>query len=143
MSQLNGWHQFEDSLGICRFDFTNAHLGMATVSAVSGYDIDVQESLQDRAADLGAAAGLELPARAGPVAGAAVDALRLDPGGRRPGREHHGPLGPDGQRVPEEDRVRRRPGLPLPETLRALDLEELIAEWWSRSRPSAGWPRHA
>jgi hypothetical protein len=27
MGKLNGWHQFDDSLGVCRFDFTNAHRG--------------------------------------------------------------------------------------------------------------------
>jgi aldehyde:ferredoxin oxidoreductase len=46
MSQLNGWHQFDDSLGICRFDFTNAQRGTETVSAITGYDIDLPEALR-------------------------------------------------------------------------------------------------
>ena len=36
MTALNGWHQFDDSLGVCRFDFTNAQRGVETVAAITG-----------------------------------------------------------------------------------------------------------
>ena len=127
MSQLNGWHQFEDSLGICRFDFTNAHLGTATVSAVSGYEIDVQESLKIGrriSAQLrvwsflhGMDPSLERPStRYGsvPVDGPAQGANIMDHWDRMV-KEYRKKIGFDDG-----------PGLPLPETLKALDLEELI-----------------
>ena len=98
--------------------------GVETVAAITGYDIDLPEALQDRAADLGPAAGLELPARPGPIAGAALDALRLDPDGRPgQGRQHHGALGLDGARFREQIGFDAETGLPLPATLRTLDLE--------------------
>ena len=46
MGRLNGWHQFEDTLGVCRFDFTNADLGVQAVNAVTGWDLSVQDALK-------------------------------------------------------------------------------------------------
>jgi aldehyde:ferredoxin oxidoreductase len=127
MTAINGWHQFEDSLGICRFDFTNAQLGTATVSAVSGYDIDLQESLR---------IGRRISAQ-----------LRvwsflhgMDPAKERPSTRYgsipvDGPA--KGSNIMEHwDRMvttfrqnigfDTEIGLPLPATLKALDLDDLV-----------------
>ncbi|MCC7370962.1 MAG: hypothetical protein IT306_21285 [Chloroflexi bacterium] len=127
MTAINGWHQFEDSLGICRFDFTNAHLGTATVSAVSGYDIDLPEALK---------IGRRISAQ-----------LRIwsflhgmDPSKERPSTRY-GSVPVDGpakgsnimdhwDRMVSTFRERigfdTEQGLPLPATLVELDLEEMI-----------------
>ncbi|MFN8526179.1 MAG: aldehyde ferredoxin oxidoreductase C-terminal domain-containing protein [Chloroflexota bacterium] len=46
MGHLNGWHQFDDSLGVCRFDFTNAKMGVETVAAITGWDLDLPAALK-------------------------------------------------------------------------------------------------
>jgi aldehyde:ferredoxin oxidoreductase len=127
MGKLNGWHQFDDSLGICRFDFTNARRGVETVAAVTGWDIDLAEALK---------IGRRISA-----------ALRvwsfqhgMDPALERPSTRYgsipiDGPA--QGANIMEHwDAMLRRYrtvlgydtelGLPLPETLRELGLEELI-----------------
>ncbi|MCC6180104.1 MAG: hypothetical protein IT305_32720 [Chloroflexi bacterium] len=127
MTRLNGWHQFDDSLGICRFDFTSAQLGTETVSAITGWDIDVPEALR---------IGRRISAQ-----------LRiwsflngLDPSKERPSKRYgsipvDGPA--QGANIMEhwDSMVRQfreaigfdpELGLPLPETLRELDLDELI-----------------
>jgi len=127
MTQMNGWHQFEDSLGVCRFDFTNGQLGSATVSAVTGYDIDLPEALR---------IGKRISA-----------ALRLwsflhgmDPSGERPSKRY-GSIPVDGPAqganiMDHWDRMVRSfrerigydPdfGVPLPPVLKSLDIEEYV-----------------
>jgi aldehyde:ferredoxin oxidoreductase len=127
-AQLNGWHQFEDSLGVCRFDFTHARLGVETVNAVTGWDLTLEDALQiGRRISTqlrlwsflhGMDPALERPSARygsepvdGPAAGAAI--------------------------MPHWDRMVRGAfervgwdpasgGVPLPETLRALDLPDLV-----------------
>jgi aldehyde:ferredoxin oxidoreductase len=127
MTALNGWHQFDDSLGICRFDFTNAQRGVETVSAISGYEIDLPEALK---------IGRRISAQ-----------LRvwsflhgLDPSQERPSARY-GSIPTDGPakgaNIMEHwdwmvrsfrERIGFEPetGLPLASTLKELDLEELI-----------------
>jgi aldehyde:ferredoxin oxidoreductase len=127
MVNLNGWHQFDDCLGVCRFDFTNAQLGIATVNAVTGWDLTLADALQ---------IGRRISAQ-----------LRvwsflhgLDPALERPSTRY-GSVPVDGPAAgadirPHWDGMVRRfferigwspeGGVPLPETLRALDLAELV-----------------
>jgi aldehyde:ferredoxin oxidoreductase len=127
MTALNGWHQFDDSLGICRFDFTNAQRGCETVSAISGYEIDLPEALK---------IGRRISAQ-----------LRvwsflhgLDPSRERPSTRY-GSIPQDGpakganimehwdwmvRTFRENIGFDAETGLPLPATLRELDLDNLI-----------------
>jgi aldehyde:ferredoxin oxidoreductase len=127
MTALNGWHQFDDSLGICRFDFTNAQRGVETVSAISGYEIDLPEALK---------IGRRISAQ-----------LRvwsflhgLDPSRERPSTRY-GSIPQDGparganimehwdwmvRTFRENIGFDADTGLPLPSTLRELGLENLI-----------------
>lgn len=127
MVRLNGWHQFDDCLGVCRFDFTNAQLGVETVNAVTGWNLSVEDALR---------IGRRISAQ-----------LRvwsflhgLDPSLERPSTRYgsvptDGPAA--GANIMEhwDGMVRRfrtligwepEQGIPLPETLRELGLEELI-----------------
>jgi aldehyde:ferredoxin oxidoreductase len=127
MVNLNGWHQFDDSLGVCRFDFTNARMGVETVNAVTGWNLSLEDALK---------IGRRISAQ-----------LRvwsflhgLDPSLERPSTRYgsipqDGPA--QGANIMEHwDSMAARfrsligyspdEGLPLPETLRELDLEELI-----------------
>jgi aldehyde:ferredoxin oxidoreductase len=127
MAKLNGWHQFDDSLGICRFDFTNAHRGVETVSAITGWDLDLPTAMK---------------------IGRRISAMLriwnfqhgLDPSKERPSTRYgsipiDGPA--QGANVMEhwDGMVRRfrelsgsdpELGLPTAETLRELDLEDQI-----------------
>jgi aldehyde:ferredoxin oxidoreductase len=127
MARLNGWHQFEDCLGVCRFDFTNADYGTKTVSAVTGWDIDVAEALRIGrrvSAQLrvwsflhGLDPSIERPStRYGsvPVDGPAQGANIM---------EHWDSMVHDFRQKAGYD---PELGLPLPATLSELDLEELI-----------------
>jgi aldehyde:ferredoxin oxidoreductase len=128
MAKLNGWHQFDDSLGVCRFDFTNAPKGVEVVAAVTGWeDLDLAEAM-----------------RIGRRISAALRVWSfqhgLDPSLERPSTRYgsipiDGPA--QGANVMEhwDSMVRgfreqigwdSELGLPLPKTLRELDLEELI-----------------
>jgi len=44
-AQFNGWHQFDDCLGVCRFCFTNASLGIDALNAVTGWDFTLDEAM--------------------------------------------------------------------------------------------------
>lgn len=127
MGRLNGWHQFDDSLGVCRFDFTNAQRGVEAVNAVTGWELSLPDALN---------VGRRISAT-----------LRvwsflhgLDPKLERPSKRY-GSIPVDGPAqgadvMAEWDTMLRTYrlalggdevlGLPLPETLRELDLEELI-----------------
>jgi aldehyde:ferredoxin oxidoreductase len=128
MARLNGWHQFDDSLGVCRFDFTNAIKGVEVVAAVTGWeDLDLAEAM-----------------RIGRRISAALRVWSfqhgLDPALERPSTRYgsipiDGPA--QGANIMEhwDSMVRgfreqigwdAELGLPLPKTLRELDLEELI-----------------
>jgi aldehyde:ferredoxin oxidoreductase len=127
MGRLNGWHQFEDCLGVCRFDFTNASIGVDAVNAVTGWDLTVPDAL---------------------VIGRRISTMLrvwsflhgLDPKLERPSKRY-GSVPIDGpaqgadvmQHWEGMLRNYRRMlgwdenlGLPLPETLRELELEELV-----------------
>jgi aldehyde:ferredoxin oxidoreductase len=127
MGRLNGWHQFDDSLGVCRFDFTNAHRGVEAVNAVSGWDLSLEDALN---------------------IGRRISAMLrvwsflhgLDPKRERPSKRY-GSVPVDGPAqgadiMPHWDGMLRHYrrllgwdeelGLPLPETLKELDLEDLI-----------------
>ncbi|MHB1417273.1 MAG: aldehyde ferredoxin oxidoreductase family protein, partial [Chloroflexota bacterium] len=42
---FNGWHQFEDCLGVCRFCFTDATLGVPTLNAITGWELTQEEAM--------------------------------------------------------------------------------------------------
>ena len=42
---FNGWHQFDDSLGVCRFCFTDASAGLEALNAITGWDFTLAEAL--------------------------------------------------------------------------------------------------
>jgi aldehyde:ferredoxin oxidoreductase len=127
MAKLNGWHQFDDCLGICRFDFTNARMGVETVNAITGWNLTLEDAMRigRRISALlrvwsflhGLDPALERPSTRygsvpvdGPAAGANV-------------MEHWDDMVRDfRQKIGQDPEL----GLPLPETLRELDLEELI-----------------
>jgi aldehyde:ferredoxin oxidoreductase len=127
MAVLNGWHQFEDCLGVCRFDFTNAELGLAAVNAVTSWELTLSDAL---------------------IVGRRISAqLRvwsflhgLDTSLERPSRRY-GSVPVDGPArgadiMPHWDRMKRSfwekigwdpdTGVPLPGTLRDLGLAELV-----------------
>jgi aldehyde:ferredoxin oxidoreductase len=127
MGRLNGWHQFDDSLGVCRFDFTNAAVGVEAVNAVTGWSLTVPDAL---------------------VIGRRISTMLrvwsflhgLDPKLERPSKRY-GSIPTDGPAeganiMPHWDGMLRNyrrmlgwdeeHGIPLDETLRELDLAELI-----------------
>lgn len=127
LSKLNGWHQFEDCLGVCRFDFTNARLGVDTVNAITGWDLELSDALA-----IGRRVSTQLRVWS--------FLHGLDPLLERPSARY-GSVPTDGPAqgadiMPHWDWMVRRyreligwepeTGLPLPETLRALDLAELV-----------------
>jgi aldehyde:ferredoxin oxidoreductase len=127
MGRLNGWHQFDDSLGVCRFDFTNAHRGVEAVNAVTGWNLTLEDALR---------------------IGRRISAMLrvwsflhgLDPAKERPSTRYgsvpvDGPA--EGANVMEHwDYMVRKfrgligsdpeLGLPTAETLKGLELEELV-----------------
>ena len=128
MSALNGWHQFDDSLGICRFDFTNASRGVETVAAITGYD------------DLDLADAMRIGRRISAQLRVWSFLHGLDPSKERPS-VRYGSIPVDGpakgsnimehwdwmvSTFRERIGFDQETGLPLPATLRELDLEELI-----------------
>jgi aldehyde:ferredoxin oxidoreductase len=44
-AQFNGWHQFDDCLGICRFICTNSDLAIQALNAVTGWDFTLDEAM--------------------------------------------------------------------------------------------------
>jgi len=129
-ADFNGWHQFDDCLGICRFCLTNAELGIRALNAVTGWDYTLDEAM---------ATGRRI-----------VNALRvfnlrhgLDPRLERPSPRYgsapvDGPAA--GKSIMEgwDDMLRLyyarmgwgpATGKPLPETLRGLGLDELVGTY--------------
>ena len=43
---MNGWHMFEDCLGVCRFNMTAYKLGADTFNAATGFDLSIPEILK-------------------------------------------------------------------------------------------------
>lgn len=126
--QFNGWHQFEDCLGACRFCVTDAHLAVEALNAITGWDFTVDEAIS--------------------VGRRAVNQLRvfsfrngLRPELERPSPRYgsvpvDGPVAGVGIGTHWDSMVRNyrqlmgwdpENGKPLPETLRGLGLEYLIA----------------
>lgn len=127
MGRLNGWHQFDDCLGVCRFDFTNAHRGVESVAAVTGWDLDLP-------------AAMKIGRRISALLRVWSFLHGLDPKLERPSKRY-GSVPIDGPAQGADVmahwdhmlRTYRRLlgwdeelGLPRPETLRELELEELI-----------------
>src|SRR5262249_41351966 len=44
-ADFNGWHQFDDSLGICRFCNTHAGLAIDVLNAITGWDVTLDEAM--------------------------------------------------------------------------------------------------
>ncbi|HID86824.1 MAG TPA: hypothetical protein EYP55_05525 [Anaerolineae bacterium] len=128
-AKVGGWRQFEDCLGICRFCSTNPALVVKCVNAVTGWNMSIEEALD--------------------VGRRAINRLRLfnlrhglDPALEAPSPRYcstpvDGPV--KGISIAEHFEGMRRnywremgwdaeTGRPLPETLRRLGLEELIAD---------------
>jgi aldehyde:ferredoxin oxidoreductase len=124
-----GWRQFEDCLGICRFCSTNPLVVLECVNSVTGWQIDVQESLA--------------------IGQRAVNQLRvfnfrhgLDPTLEAPSPRYgstpvDGPA--EGKAIAKHFEWMKRSywqqmgwdvetGRPLPETLERLGLADLVAE---------------
>lgn len=129
-ADFNGWHQFDDCLGICRFCLTNAELGIRALNAVTGWDYTLEEAM---------ATGRRI-----------VNTLRvfnlrhgLDTRLERPSPRYgsvpiDGPAAGKGI-MPRWDEMRAlyytrmgwdpTSGKPLPETLRSLGLAELVGTY--------------
>jgi len=128
-AKINGWRQFEDCLGTCRFCTPNAQLTVDCVNAVTGWNLTVPDAMTigRRAINLlrvfnfrnGLSADLEAPSvRYGstPLDGPCKDKA-IGPHWREMVQNYYGLMGWD-----------RKTGKPLPETLRALGLGELVAD---------------
>jgi len=127
MGRLNGWHQFDDSLGVCRFDFTNASMGVDAVNAVTGWELTVPDALK-------------IGRRISTTLRVWSFLHGLDPKLERPSKRY-GSIPIDGPAegadiMPHWDGMLRNYrrmlgwdenlGLPLPETLQELELQELV-----------------
>lgn len=129
-ADFNGWHQFDDCLGICRFCLTNADLGIRALNAVTGWDYTLDEAMTT---------GRRI-----------VNALRvfnlrhgLDPRLERPSPRYgsvpvDGPAAGKGIMERWDDMLRLyygrmgwdpATGKPLPETLDGLGLGELVGTY--------------
>ena len=130
VGQINGRRQFDDSLGVCRFDSQDLLLELKTFNAVTGLDYQPLDALRKgrqivhlmRAFNVrhGLTADLEEPSPrycSNPTDGGATDS---NPQAAWPlmKRNYYRTMGWD------EDT-----GIPLPDTLRELDLDELIPEF--------------
>lgn len=126
----NGWRQFEDSLGVCRFCIPNRELTLKCVNAVTGWNLDLKEAMtigrrivnQLRVFNLkhGLRPELEKPSTRygsipvdGPAKGRAIG-----PYFDFMARTYYEMMGWD----PET-------GRPLPHTLKSLGLDELIEQF--------------
>lgn len=130
-ASVSGWRQFEDSLGVCRFCIEDMPLLLATVNAVTGWDLDIEKAVESgrRVVNLmrvfnfrhGLKPESEWPSDRygsapvnGPVKGISI--------------------------IPSFDDMRKdywrlsgwdeKEGRPLPETLEKLNLSYLVAELW-------------
>jgi aldehyde:ferredoxin oxidoreductase len=130
VGQINGRRQFDDSLGVCRFDSQDLMLELHTFNAVTGLDYSPLDALRKgrqmvhlmRAFNVrhGLTADLEEPSSryaSNPTDGAAADS---HPEQAWPimKRNYYRTMGWD-----------ESSGLPLASTLRELDLEELIPDF--------------
>jgi aldehyde:ferredoxin oxidoreductase len=130
VGQINGRRQFDDSLGVCRFDSQDLQLELDTFNSVTGLNYSPLDALRKgrqivhlmRAFNVrhGLTADLEEPSeryKSNPIDGAAADS---HPEQAWPimKRNYYRTMGWD-----------ENSGLPLPETLRELDLEELIGDF--------------
>lgn len=128
-AKINGWRQFEDCLGVCRFCAPNALLTVECLNAVTGWNLSIPEAMnigrriinQLRLFNFrhGLTADLETPSMRygstpvdGPCQGKAIR-----PNWELMKRNYYNLMGWDG-----------KTGKPRPETLRTLGLEELIKD---------------
>lgn len=44
-AQINGWHQFDDCLGICRLGVTDAAMTLDALNAVTGWDVTIEDGM--------------------------------------------------------------------------------------------------
>lgn len=44
-ADFNGWHQFDDCLGVCRFCNTHAQLAIEVLNAITGWDVTLDEAM--------------------------------------------------------------------------------------------------
>lgn len=128
-AKINGWRQFEDCLGTCRFCTPNAQLTVEAVNAVTGWKLSIADAMtigrrainQLRVFNFrhGLTCDLEAPSmRYGstPVDGP-CEGKAIRPRWKEMVQNYYGLMGWD-----------TTTGKPLPETLRALGLEELIKD---------------
>jgi aldehyde:ferredoxin oxidoreductase len=138
VGEINGRRQFDDSLGVCRFDSQDLLLELETFNAVTGLNYEPLDALRKgrqmvhlmRAfnARHGLTAELEEPSeryRSNPTDGGAADS---HPEQAWPimKRNYYRTMGWDEQT-----------GMPLPATLRELDLDELIPDFATAERASS------
>jgi aldehyde:ferredoxin oxidoreductase len=132
VGQINGRRQFDDSLGVCRFDSQDLMLELRTFNAVTGLDYSPLDALRKgrqivhlmRAfnARHGLTADLEEPSPryvSNPQDGGAADSRPAEAWPIMK-RNYYRTMGWD-----------EVTGMPLPQTLRELDLDELIADFAS------------
>jgi aldehyde:ferredoxin oxidoreductase len=137
VAKINGRRQFDDCLGVCRFDSQDLLLELRCFNAVTGLNYTPQDALRKgrqivhllRAFNFrhGLTPDLEEPSTryaSVPTDGAA---LGTNPGEAFPVMKanYYRQMGWDEQT-----------GKPLPETLRALELEDLIPDFWAEERVS-------
>ena len=128
-AKINGWHQFEDCLGPCRFCTRSSDLTLACLNAATGWELTLEDAMrigrrivnQLRVFNFrhGLKAELEAPSPRygstptdGPVSG-----VGIGPHWKDMVRNYYQLMG-----------WNEKTGLPLPETLKALDLGELIPD---------------
>ena len=128
-AKINGWRQFEDCLGVCRFCTPNALLTVECVNAVTGWNLSISDAMtigrriinQLRVFNFrhGLHTDVEGPSvRYGstPVDGP-CQGKAIRPNWEYMKQNYYSLMGWD-----------QKTGKPLPETLRALGLEELIKD---------------
>ena len=136
VAKINGRRQFDDSLGVCRFDSQDLQLELHCFNAITGFEYTPQDALRKgrqivhllRAFNFrhGLTVDVEEPSERyfePPTDGAA---LGTDP------RSHWPTMKQNYYRQMGWDEAT---GKPLPETLRELDLEWLVKDFWPAEAP--------
>ncbi len=140
VGQINGRRQFDDSLGVCRFDSQDLMLELHTFNAVTGLDYGPLDALRKgrqivhlmRAFNVrhGLTTDMEEPSprySSKPTDGGAAGS---DPTSAWPvmKQNYYRTMGWD-----------ETTGMPLAETLRALDMEELIPDFAAAAAATGSW----
>ena len=128
-ARINGWRQFEDCLGTCRFCTPNAQLTVESLNAVTGWDLSVTEAMtigrrvvnQLRVFNFRHGLTVEMEAPSTRYGSTPVDGpcqgKSIRPHWETMRQNYYGLMGWD-----------PRTGKPFPETLRGLGLEQLIQD---------------